>query len=311
MKKFSFRLLGFCTPVLLYCVLSMTILPQVIPVINGPNSQIQLESLFRNVLTREYDLLVMGNSKPYRGINPDQFSIPTFNFSYDDDSYNQMYYKLKFLESQGKRYKYLVLGVEYYQFSFKSNLVNYVYADYLDDAYAQDFNDNIWMLKFQHYFEYAHPRKLLFLKPIADKPYLRDNGQYIKPGLARETDSSRVSIDRLPFQVDYFEKILAHCKANEIPVFLLMMPTRENELKSYTLAEREEFDAFIDAHVDGKRTYFLNFCQDTSFRTADYTDINHLNEAAADRFSRMLNDSLMGILRAPSAAALVEASLGR
>ncbi|WP_461488949.1 hypothetical protein, partial [Pontibacter sp. HJ8] len=63
----------------------------------GPTTKAQIEQSFENALRKDYDMLILGNSRIYRGINPEKFSTNAYNFAHDDDSYNQMYYKLKYV----------------------------------------------------------------------------------------------------------------------------------------------------------------------------------------------------------------------
>ncbi len=296
MKKFIIQFLFFLIPVFAYCVFSIFILTDMITIKNGPNTKQQIDASFNSALKRDYDLLILGNSRMYRGINPDIFSIKAFNFSHDNDSYNQLYYKLRFLEAKKKRIQYLILGVDYFQFSFMSNTRNYVYADYLGLDYLKDFNDRVLWLKCKYYLDCAKPNRLLYLRSNNHVSFLKENGQYIRPHKAKENDSIKRNVNRLAIQVNYLKKILDVCRSENIKVFMVMLPVRKNEMKGYTSEEIKEFDLFIHKYVDNWNTFYLNYGLDTTFKTEDYTDLTHLNEKGADRFSRILNDSLLKII---------------
>jgi hypothetical protein len=274
MKKFITKTFVFILPALLYSFAAIIFLPYFLSWSNGPSTKQQISLSFKNSINKEYELLILGNSRTYRGLNPEMFSFKTFNFSHDNDSYNQIYHKLKFLFDNRKKFNYLILGMDYFQFSFKSDTRNYVYADFLDCEYMNDFEESdVWIKKLEYHFGNINPKKLLSLSPKQNKPFLKENGQYITPGFANENDTITRNISRLDFQVKYFEKTLELCKKKDIKVFMLFIPTRQNELKSYTPEEVDEFDNFIQSYVDNTSIFCLNYSKLDGFKTEDYTDI--------------------------------------
>ena len=299
MHKFFIQILIFLIPIIAYCISASIMMPYLLSFSNGPSTKQQITYSFENSLSRNYELLILGNSRTYRGINPDVFSISknAYNFSHDNDSYNQMYYKLKFILKKEKNIKYLILGVDYFQFSFKSDSRNYVYADFLENNYLKDFtNTNLLLLKAEYYLSNINPKKLLLLKPRIKKPFLRSNGQYIKYGKAKENDTITREIKRLDFQVSYFNKIIDLCKSKKIKTFIVMLPIRQNELKSYKHSEINEFDSFISDYADSNNVFYLNYSTVNNFSTSDFTDITHLNEPAANRFTNNLNKDLLNLI---------------
>lgn len=297
MGKFIRNLLAFALPIILYSILAATLMPYFLSLANGPSTKQQITYSFENAINNEYEMLILGNSRTYRGINPDSFQLKSFNFSHDADSYNQIYYKLKFLIDNQKSFNYVILGLDYFQFSFKSNTRNYVYADFFDSEYMNDFENSALIKKLEYHFSNINPKKILSCFPTVDKPFMRKNGQFIKPGFAREDNFVSRNIKRLGFQVKYFEKILEVCKSKGIKVFLVTLPTRINELNSYKEPELVEFNDFINQYVDDDEIFYLNYSHIKGFETKDYTDITHLNEAAANRFTKKLDKDLMGLIR--------------
>lgn len=298
MRKFLIRITIFFLPALIYCILAIFTVPSLLTIQNGPSTKQQIEFSFENAVKRDYNLLILGNSRTYRGLNPNVFTLKTFNFSHDNDSYNQIYFKLKYLIDRKKEIDYLVLGIDYFQFSILSDTRNYIYADFFDADYLKDYKTNILRLKFNYHIGNLNPKKLLSLIPKGGKATLRENGQYLKPGFAKENDTIHRDISRLKVQEDYFSKIINLCKKEDITVFMVMLPIRQNELNSYRIEDIEKFEAYINTLVDNTNVYYLNFSTNPDYKTEDYTDITHLNEKAADRFSKVLNDSLLNIIKA-------------
>lgn len=298
MKAFILKSVVFCIPGLVFSLVLMVALPGLLSLQYGPTTKQQISSSFDNALRRDYQLLILGNSRTYRGLNPDFFTLKAFNFSHDNDSYNQIYHKLLYLMGKGKHFDYLVLGTDYFQFSFKADSRNFVYGDWLGKEYMKDYDDtNLLMLKLQYYLRNVDLKRLLSFRPKKNKPFLRDNGQYIKNGKAKAGDQARRSIKRLDFQVRYFVETLRLCKSNGIKIFIVMPPARKNELDLYERAELIEFNSFLSEYVDNKAVFYLNYSESTDYLTADYTDVTHLNEAAANRFSQQLDSDIVRLIR--------------
>ena len=93
------------------------------------------QTIFRNAEKRPYDMVFMGNSRIYRGLNPDSFTTKSYNFAHDNDSYNQIYYKLLFLTAQNKKIQIVLLGVDYFEYSVFSDSRNYEYSKIFNKSY--------------------------------------------------------------------------------------------------------------------------------------------------------------------------------
>jgi|GEM_PF-2037916 len=263
----------------------------------GPTSETQITNSFHGAATRNYDLLMLGNSRIYRGLNPDRFAIPSYNFGCNDDTFNQLYFKLRWLRERNKSFRYLVMGVDLFQFSYMSDYRNEVYARYFGERYLDDYESHPWRdkgMQLRALVRSLNPKYMF--TPNNGRIFQRENGQYIKPGRAKPTDTAKRTTRRLPANVEYFEKILADCREHGVKVFLCMPPTRKEELSCYREGEIEDFMHFISTYVS-KDVVLIDYTHDEGYVMSDFTDITHLNEAAAERFSVQLNESIMGHLR--------------
>lgn len=296
MKKFTCKILIFSLVPIVYSLASIVVMPLLLSTQNGPSTRQQITFSFKNALENDYEILILGNSRTYRGLNPDCFTKKTFNFSHDNDSYNQIFYKMVFLDSHNKDFDYLILGIDYFQFSFNSRTRDYIYIDFFDKSYSEDLNAKSFKLKLNYYLDNANPNKLLSLITKESTPFLKENGQYIKPGKAIERDKIERDINRLKFQEDFFKKTIDFCKSKNIKVFIVMLPTRINELSLYTEKEIKEFNDYIESFLDYKTIFYLNFSENKGFNTEDYTDITHFNENASNIFSKILNEDILKLI---------------
>lgn len=323
MKGFIIKLIVVCSLcfgcVWVYLTYSYKITERIL----GPNTKHQIEQSFTNVKSSNYDILFVGNSRLYRGINPDIFSYKSYNFSYDGDTYLQTYYKLKYLNDDHINCKYVVISVDYFSFSLladnsNGNYYNYLASDYKlicnsDLVHTPHFKEskksderNTWYLfdkmdEMNIWFNTWVTKNISnsvipFFKGLKttepNRPFMRENGQYVVNTQASANDFiERSSEVYKPLQV-YLDSALWICKKMKAKVFLTMLPTRQNELKNYTPAFQNEITAYFDSLANDTSVYFLSYKNDTTYSIADYADLTHFNELGANKFSKQLNKDI-------------------
>lgn len=276
---------------IIYIVFSLLVLPQLLKATNGPNVQEQLDMSFSNAAKSNCELLILGNSRLYCGINPDAFSHKTYNFSHNNDSYNQLYYKLIWLLNKGITPKYIILGVDYFQFSIFSDSRNYAYGPILGAEYLKDYGKKNYVLQ----------DELVLLQPSTVRnlvkgpnyyQWLKPNGQYVRTGTPKETDFIKRNPERKELQVRYFKRILDVCMQKNIKVFMVMPPMRDIERNEYSEAQKTDFDEFIRSYTN-QNVVYLNYSTDSTYKMNDFIDFSHLNQQSATRFSRELNKQIL------------------
>lgn len=284
----------------------------------GPTLVERIDRSFHGATTRRYDILIVGNSRMYRGVNPDEIGS-AYNFGQDDDAFNQVYYKLLYLERHGVTYSSLVIGVDYFEFSFLPDRRNAAYAKFLGDAYLSDYQTarpDGWraaMDKVLHPIDEnafndlmvrycTRPASLLLSRALATidpapvpppiRAVLKENGQYILDAGPLRVDPIRRDARRLPIQERYFLRILEWARARGLSMLLVMPPVRRLELDAYDPHQLAAFDRWLAEQAARYGATYLNLSRHPAFSDADFADITHLNEAAADRFSRLIARSL-------------------
>lgn len=222
---------------------------------NGVNTADRITISFEEAINPKYNCYFLGNLRIYRGINPEKMnSVNAFNFAHDNDSYNQMYYKLLYLLDNDADVEYLVIGTDYFQFSFLSDTRNYVYYTLLQEEYRDDFSEG-WIEKKEEQYKMLWVNEqnallscakfLLNVKAPDKLNYQKVNGQYVSYGVSSEYDIIDRDYTILDIQLDYFRKIIALCEEEDIELYVIMPPLRENEVMSHTDEEREEFNNMI------------------------------------------------------------------
>ncbi len=288
----------------------------------GPSTLERIERSFAAAAAGDYDVLVLGNSRIYRGVNPDMLGVRAYNFAQDDDAFNQVFYKLQYLDRRGVRFHTIVLGVDYFEFSFLSDRRNFAYARFLGEEYLRDFaapgagriervlNAVLHPIDEQAFNNtmirrFTRPASLLIERALARaqgspapppiRAELKANGQYILEAGPQRVDPIRRDATRLPIQEQYFKRILQWDSERNVAVVIVMPPLRRMELDAYPPGVVEEFDAWLANTARDYGARYVNFARHPDFGDSDFADVTHLNEAAADRWSRMLG----ALLRLP------------
>lgn len=279
--------------IMVYACFSYFVLPTLLRAAFGPSVEEQIDKSFANAKERDYEILVMGNSKFYCGVNPDYFSLPAFNFSHNNENYNQIYHKLLWLEKNGKKFRYLILGTDYFQFGFISDTRNYAYSKYLGQAYLQDYpTEKLDLSTIKKELGFLKPYKL---KTLLQLPYIRhdikDNGQFVRSGSPGEEDFIKRKFSFMDVQVSYFDKILEYCKAKGIMVFICVPPMQQMEYDQYRSQDIQLFNKFISERTTPEVIY-LDYATTKAFDRNSFIDMSHLSQAAAIEFTQQLDNSV-------------------
>ena len=270
----------------------------------GASTEQQIDTSFNNAVTGDYNCYFLGNSRIYRGINPEKLSaVCAYNFAHDNDSYNQMYYKLVYLLEHEKSIEYLIIGTDYFQFSLFSKSRNYAYNKWLSKEYVADYGQYNWITQTEERLfslwnnkQNALSSCIRFIQGVKEpenKNYQRQNGQYVVYGNANKSETIVRNYDIRDIQYQYFKKIISLCEEWGIKLYIIMPPLREGELVGHSSLERDEFDVMIEKEL--KNTpyagNYINYSRENGLLPyTEFIDITHLNPLAANKYSEYLND---------------------
>lgn len=306
MKKFVIRFSTICIISVLMITIYNSLATASTLKYNGASTAEQINMSFQNAVSEEYNCYFLGNSRIYRDINPDIFTtVKSYNFAHDNDSYNQMYYKLLYLLDHEEKIDYLIIGTDYFQFSFLSDTRNYIYSKLFPEEYSDDFESGSWIDRQEAYYtrlwtnkQNALPACVRYIlrRPAPENVnFQKDNGQYVVNG---EADPN-ATIDRdytiLDIQYDYFIKIIDLCEKENIQMYVIMPPLWEGETASHTEQERKEFNEMITGTLSGTcySDNYINYSEEEGLSSyTDFIDITHLKPSAADEFSKYINQRI-------------------
>lgn len=283
--------------------------------LNGITMNDQIIMSFDNVLKKTYETIIMGNSRTYRGVNPDMMDSTTYNFSFDNETFFEQYFKLQYLDRSNQLPRLLILGVDYFEFSFLSQAMQASYRPYFGEEYNNLLNqlsrnigvefapiDNVddWFnSKMSEVFGRSTSQYLSYLwRTLQGSPFeapcLKANGQYVVRPVPTAVDGEFMtrSSKMEPCQQEKFEQIMAFAKQRQIKVILLMPPCRDIEMDCYTQDVKDNMNIYFKSFERPDSVWYLNMSELENYHVDDYMDGTHLNPIAADKFSRQLYDTI-------------------
>jgi hypothetical protein len=258
-----------------------------------------IDRSFKLSAHQKYECFVMGNSRMYRGVDPSFLDVSSFNFSNDNDSFDKVWLKMMYLKRKNINYQTLVLGVDYFLFSYIDDSRDYAYEKWFND----DSNEYLKSIKFylDEYSNYQGWEKTKIIIETIDtlikNPNLssfagleyKENGHLLDTWhAALETDAVDRQYSILEVQKKAFLNIINYCKKSKIKLFLVMPPVRKNEMRCYPDSIIEKFDNYFSS-FNSKNVKYLNYSMDDDFLLEDYSDITHLNGFGAKKLTLKLN----------------------
>lgn len=269
------------------------------------NTKEQIETSFSQAKQSGANIWFLGNSRIYRGIDPSVIEdAKTYNFAHDNDSFNQIYYKFRWLKENNCKVDTVILGIDYFQLGYLSDTRNYVYDYLFDKQYAKDYGRSdiseylnnkkreFLSLQSSSYFKILKYIDAGFRFPSKDKlPVLKNNGQYVNDIKASPNDKITRKCEIKDIPQKYFHKLIGECGNEDITLFVVMPPVRDNELCSYTTMQIDSFNKMINTVLEqyNYNNCYYNFSNVPEFKDYTcYTDITHLNSESAAKFTEYL-----------------------
>ena len=91
----------------------------------------------------------------------------------------------------------MILGTDYFQFSYLNNYRNYVYGRYFGEDFLKLYGVKEYCdhTKSEHFIDSFHPRMLKRISFKEGNIYLKQNGQFIRPGKSKKGQFLRRSTE--------------------------------------------------------------------------------------------------------------------
>ena len=283
-----------------------------------PNDyKVKREYMDRNA--NKIELLFLGDSHIFRGLNPSDFDLRAYNLSQPAQLIEYDCAVFKKYEESMNNLKYLILGIDIRTFFRHIEEIPGMDNSYKYSIYYGIDNHHSGI---SSYFEILHLRgnlkKILgmFMKKIkGENENLIDidlngysprfNQKYLitkyfctkledckcpgnKRAKAHNPISGRKFVDE---NKKYAEEIISICKKKNVKIILLMTPCYKfyrNHLKWNSLTETRGICTMYEKANDN--VYFIDLLDDIDFCWDDYNDVDHLRNNGAHKLSKKVND---------------------
>jgi hypothetical protein len=283
---------------------------------DGEPTGLRIDRSFQSLESADVDCIILGNSRAYRGVNPSKIkSCRAFNLAHDSDSFNQTYFKLKFvLEKPNLKIKAALVTLDYFDFGSIEDRRNEYYRRYFANEYFNDYRSNFdpqdlfeflkkinskWNVFANNEFTIPTKNAVRFLyhatirPPFPDRSFQRTNGQYVTLPLRHGDPLDWINRDKesamLDVQRGYFLRLIDLARTRGVKLIFFTAPCRPEELNSYHPATLKDRRSQFKSWSAEYGFSYLDYSTAHDFSIHDFADITHLNHIAADRFSALLD----------------------
>lgn len=253
------------------------------------------------------EVLILGNSHAYYGLNPEFFQIPTYNFA--NISQNLYFDKLLFDKHihNFKKLKWVILNIEYTTLSHTDDIDGETWRKYF---YQSQMGIEVDLIPFydvrQYSLSVSRPLKnsLNTIEQYIEKQTLVDcnesgwgtsytnensstNMEYLAEIVTKKHEDHSLDFSK---NLKKIKAIIEQCKQRNIQVLLISMPVHK------TYAERVNLHKVSLIHLSATEisnkydnVFYLNLFSDTTFMDSDFFDPDHLNHQGAKKCTQIVN----------------------
>jgi len=303
MKGFYKKLVMFLVPVLLVWLSSEVFYRSV-----ENNYTFKTERIASEY--EEIETLVLGNSHAFFGINPDYISSRTFNLANVSQS---LYFDQLLLErhiDSLPKLKTVVLNISYFSLSLADDSGEDKWRKYF---YQQQMKVDVPSISVFDPRQYSLALSRRFNPTVGLFREYFDNGTVVSSynngyGMQDSTNivKDKVAISKiiakkhednsLDFEVNTarLKQMISLCNKREVEVILIQMPVYKTYFDLLNSEKKEKISQTLSRlEANNPNVRYYNFSQNPIFVDRDLRDADHLTNAGAVKFSKLLN-SLLG-----------------
>lgn len=302
MRKFLKLIILFSIPVLIGLTLIEITLRRI------PNDY----SYKRGYLDKEsnnIEVLFLGNSHIYRGVNPEYISAKSFNGAHVSQSLNYDLAILNKYDGRWRKLKYVFISIDYFSLysSLEDGIESWRVKNY--SIYYGIKNNNL-----QNNFEIFNGKQAHNLSRL--KSYLLHNkgditcNRYGFGALYKSKENknlkttgeiaaklhTRSMVNNLSYAKNYqiIKSIIDFSKTNNIKIIFITSPVYKTYRENLDPKQLNNTVNKIKKIVAiNKNTYYYNFMSDRTFVAKDFYNADHLNEKGAKKLTLKIDSLLL------------------
>lgn len=298
MKRFLILLLIFLIPITTFLVLEEVLVHTI------PNSY-SFKYDYIKKHGKEIEAIAIGHSQLYDGFKPETFKVRAFNLCNSAQPYKEDYYILKELIQYMPSLKVVTLPIGYINvtstqedgFSERSTF----YYEYMHINYDQQipiryryecFNPKRAFEKITAY--YLHHIDIIGCDSLGRRSthYLKNRTNKLGTGMVL-TSYTIKNTNKMYIQGDnYLEQIGKMLNINHIKMVLVSPPHYWKDFEETNVRQKQFLQQYIEKLSNKIDFQYINLENDDRFEDEDFFDEAHLTEYGAEKFTKILNDSI-------------------
>lgn len=247
-------------------------------------------------------VLFLGSSHAYRGINPEYISFPSYNAAYISQSIDLDYEIIMKYKNEFSNIKYIVLPISY--FTLFGNLSNGKeswreknYCIYYDICSSKDIKNHFEILSsnlktnIEKFSIYYINKKSIITTDINGYGVFKGTSDLNESGKEAAKRHTKENFSLYETNLSLLNKIINYSENKKIDLILYTPPAyiayRDN-------LKKKQLDLTISTieHLARKESnvFYLNFLESNDFTSKDFYNADHLNEVGAKKLTLKINN---------------------
>jgi len=260
----------------------------------------------------QWEVLILGSSHSYLGIDPHHIARPTFNLAYTAQTLAFDQFLLEKYIDQLTKLKFIVLPISYPTYGSESylypgiyNKTYYYHHYYGSNLFTKWYEPENYSLLALLTVKRAVDQTSQYYKGEGDALVECDNTGWYGPTVTRDLEENgrkSAGFHDLFYDTELYEaneqyltEMIQLCKSKGIEPILVSTPMWHTYLSGLNPDRLQHMVQTTDAIARKHQVLYLNHMDDPLYRSSDFFDANHLSPSGAEKFSKYLNSIMQSL----------------
>lgn len=250
------------------------------------------------------DILILGGSHSYYGVNPDYFIGNAFNASHVSQSLDYDFEIIKKYENNWNHLKYIMISIDYITLFSRVSLggeswrvKNYEIYYNINKSLKKSDNSEVFCfnpfisLKRIYSYYFNKESSITCSKLGFGMVEMEQQQDLIATGMEAAKRHTKSLTKCFEENIVILKKIIDFASKNDIDVIFFTSPVYHTYLNNLNETQlNTTINTMNDIVKDDSSCFYYNLLEDSSFDVHDYRDADHLNSNGAKKLSLKLND---------------------
>ncbi|MBN2790194.1 MAG: hypothetical protein JXR69_08385 [Candidatus Delongbacteria bacterium] len=251
---------------------------------------------------KDIETLIIGSSHSFYGIDPQYFSMNTFNAAHVAQSLKWDYFIFDNFKDRMTNLKFLIIPISYFSlfYDLEGGDADWRIKDYkiYYDADGPSWKYNFEILNRKIVPLVIHAYKLFSGEDhginctdlgFGKRTALVDIDMDTSGKTAAEIHTVE-NFDDYDSNIEILEKFIIDCRSMDVKVLLISLPSWETYRKHLKADQlKKTVDACLDLSGKYDNVVYYSFFNDRRFVLEDFANADHLNDKGAEKISRLLD----------------------